>query len=203
MERELLENRKKTIYELMCSDIYVPMKLKELAVFLDVPREERPALEEVLNQLLAEGRIELSKRGKYSKAEGKYITGVFVGNARGFGFVTVEGEAEDIFISESAVNGAMHGDRVQVSLLPGHNRTYARCSRCHHRMPSLPSARKSSRYTPHPAQVLLSSHKLLIPLPVSPALPGELPHRAAPPLCRHIFRYSSPIPPRRSVPLPQ
>ena len=120
MERELLENRKKTIYELMCSDIYVPMKLKELAVFLDVPREERPALEEVLNQLLAEGRIELSKRGKYSKAEGKYITGVFVGNARGFGFVTVEGEAEDIFISESAVNGAMHGDRVQVSLLPGH-----------------------------------------------------------------------------------
>ena len=93
----------------MCSDIYVPMKLKELAVFLDVPREERPALEEVLNQLLAEGRIELSKRGKYSKAEGKYITGVFVGNARGFGFVTVEGEAEDIFISESAVNGAMHG----------------------------------------------------------------------------------------------
>ena len=58
MERELLENRKKTIYELMCSDIYVPMKLKELAVFLDVPREERPALEEVLNQLLAEGRIE-------------------------------------------------------------------------------------------------------------------------------------------------
>ena len=120
MERELLENRKKTIYELMCSDIYVPMKLKELAVFLDVPREERPALEEVLNQLLAEGRIELSKRGKYSKAEGKYITGVFVGNARGFGFVTVEGEAQDIFISESAANGAMHGDRVQGSLLPGH-----------------------------------------------------------------------------------
>ena len=92
------------------------MKIKELAVLLDVSREERSALEEVLNQLLMEGKIELSKRGKYSKAEGKFITGIFTGNARGFGFVTVEGEEEDIFIPESQVNSAMHGDTVQVAL---------------------------------------------------------------------------------------
>ncbi len=116
MEKELLENRKNMIYEFMCSELYVPMKLKELAILLNVPREERPALEEVLHELLAEGKIELSRRGKYSKAEGKYMTGTFIGNARGFGFVTVEGEAEDIFISESLVNGAMHGDTVQVAL---------------------------------------------------------------------------------------
>lgn len=116
MEKELLENRKKMIYEFMCSELYVPMKIKELAILLNVPREERPALEEVLHELLAEGKIELSKRGKYSKAEGKYLTGTFIGNARGFGFVAVEGEAEDIFISESLVNGAMHGDTVQVAL---------------------------------------------------------------------------------------
>ncbi len=116
MEKELLESRKKKIYEFMCSDLYVPMKIKELAVLLDVSREERSALEEVLNQLLMEGKIELSKRGKYSKAEGKFITGIFTGNARGFGFVTVEGEEEDIFIPESQVNSAMHGDTVQVAL---------------------------------------------------------------------------------------
>ena len=69
MEKELLENRKKMIYEFMCSDLYVPMKIKEIAILLNVPREERPALEEVLNQLLLEGKIELSKRGKYSRAE--------------------------------------------------------------------------------------------------------------------------------------
>ena len=116
MEKELLENRKKMIYEFMCSDLYVPMKIKELAVLLDVPREERLALEEVLNELLAEGKIEVSKRGKYMKSDGKYIVGVFTGNIRGFGFVTVEGEAEDIFIPESQINGAIHGDFVQITL---------------------------------------------------------------------------------------
>ena len=120
MEKELLENRKKMIYEFMCSDLYVPMKIKELAILLNVPREERSALEEVLNELLLEGKIELSKRGKYSKTEGRFITGVFTGTARGFGFVTVEGEEEDIFISESQVNGAIHGDTVQVALSAGH-----------------------------------------------------------------------------------
>ncbi len=116
MEKELLENRKKMIYEFMCSDLYVPMKIKELAVLLDVPREERLALEEVLNELLAEGKIEVSKRGKYMKSDGKYIVGVFTGNIRGFGFVTVEGETEDIFIPESQINGAIHGDFVQITL---------------------------------------------------------------------------------------
>lgn len=116
MEKKLLENRKKTIYEFMCSDLYVPMKIKELAVLLDVPREERSALEEVLRELLQEGKIEVSKRGKYSKSEEKFLTGVFTGNVRGFGFVTVEGETEDIFIPESQINGAMHGDLVQITL---------------------------------------------------------------------------------------
>lgn len=119
MEKELLNSRKKMIYEFMCSDLYVPMKIKELAVLLDVPREERAALEEVLQELLAEGKIEVSKRGKYTKAEGKFLTGTFIGNARGFGFVEIEGETQDIFISESQINGAMHGDTVQISLQPG------------------------------------------------------------------------------------
>ncbi len=116
MEKELLENRKKAIYELICSDIYVPMKVKELAIFLNVPREDRADLEEVLQELMAEGKIELSKRGKYSKAEGTFLAGTFTGNIRGFGFVTIEGEAEDIFVPENQTNGARHGDTVQIVL---------------------------------------------------------------------------------------
>lgn len=119
MEKELLEKRKQAVYELMCNDMYVPMKIKELAIIMNVPREDRPDLEEVLNALMAEGKIELSKRGKYSKAEGKFIVGTFTGNIRGFGFVTVEGETEDIFIPETQVNGALHGDTVQVVLSTG------------------------------------------------------------------------------------
>lgn len=119
MEKELLEKRKKAVYDLMCNDMYIPMKIKELAILMNVPREERAALQEVLNSLMTEGKIELSKRGKYSKAEGTFLVGTFTGNIRGFGFVTVEGEEEDIFIPETQVNNAMHGDTVQVVLSKG------------------------------------------------------------------------------------
>ena len=119
MEKKLLENRKKMIYGFMCSEFYVPMKIKELAVMMDVPRGERDDLAQVLAELVAEGKIEVSKRGKYAKAEGKSLCGAFIGNARGFGFVEIEGEEQDIFIPEDHVCGAMDGDKVQISLLPG------------------------------------------------------------------------------------
>ncbi len=119
MERELLKQRKKAIYEFMCSDLYVPMKAKELAVLMNVPREDREELNQVLESLVADGKIERSQRGKFTKAEHQRLSGVFTGNVRGFGFVAIEGEPEDIFITEAYVNGAMHGDTVQVELLPG------------------------------------------------------------------------------------
>ncbi len=45
-----------------------------------------------------------------------YKVGKFIGNERGFGFVEIEGENEDLFISPQDVNGAMHGDTVFVKL---------------------------------------------------------------------------------------
>ena len=63
------EQRKKMIYDFMCDNMYVPMKIKELAIVLGVKKEQRPELEAILADLMAEGRIECSKRGKYSKSE--------------------------------------------------------------------------------------------------------------------------------------
>lgn len=45
------------------------------------------------------------------------IVGTFIGNIRGFGFVEVPEEKEDLFIPEDGVNGAFHGDTVEVELL--------------------------------------------------------------------------------------
>ncbi|MCL2051536.1 MAG: VacB/RNase II family 3'-5' exoribonuclease [Lachnospiraceae bacterium] len=58
--------RKKIILKLMREDLYLPMKEKELAALLQVKSENRPILKQVLNELLADGKIEVSKRGKYS-----------------------------------------------------------------------------------------------------------------------------------------
>ena len=114
MEKELLQQRKETIYQFICDELYVPMKAKEIAAVLSVPKEMRKELQEVLDELLAEGRIEVSAKGKYKKSEGKYLVGTFTAHPRGFGFVSIEGEDADIFIPKTEVNGAFHKDTVQV-----------------------------------------------------------------------------------------
>ena len=111
---QTFEKRKKVIYEFICDDFYVPMKLKELAILLQVPKDQRNELKKVLDSLEAEGKVHVSSKGKYSKREAKRLVGTFTAHARGFGFVTIEGEVEDIFISEDDINGAFHNDQVEV-----------------------------------------------------------------------------------------
>ena len=101
MDRETFKKRKEMIQTLMCDPNYTPMKIKELAILLQVPREQREELTEVLDALLAEGQIGISKRGKYGRPEDTALVGIFTGTANGFGFVTVEGMDEDIYIHES------------------------------------------------------------------------------------------------------
>ncbi len=96
--------------------LYVPMKEKELAAFMQVSREEREELRSILRELLAEGELSLTG-GKYTKANAQLLVGTFIGNAKGFGFVEVDGREEDLFIPEDMVHGAFHKDTVQVALL--------------------------------------------------------------------------------------
>lgn len=113
---QTFEKRKKVIYQLICDEFYVPMKLKELAILLQVPKEQKSELKRVLDALEAEGKVHVSSKGKYSKGEAKHLVGTYTAHAKGFGFVTIEGEAEDIFISEDDRNGAFHNDQVEVVL---------------------------------------------------------------------------------------
>lgn len=116
MKKEILEERKETIYGFICDELYVPMKAKEIAAVLNVPKAQRDELAEVLAALVADGKVEVSEKGKYKKADGKFLVGQFIAHPRGFGFVTAEGLAEDIYIPESQVNGAFHKDTVQVAI---------------------------------------------------------------------------------------
>ena len=116
---ETLEKRKRLICELVADDAYVPMKEKELAAFMQVSREERAALREVLQALLAEGRLQVNGQGRYSRPDEDKPVGTFIANARGFGFVEVEGREEDFYVPEDKTNGAFHLDKVQVMLLHG------------------------------------------------------------------------------------
>ena len=118
MEKELLEQRKQILTELMDDKAYVPMKAKELAILLNIPKSQREDLMEVLDALVAEGRIGVSKKGKYGKAETFSVNGIFSGHPKGFGFVTMEGMEQDVFIPEDKTGAALHGDRVQIVVEP-------------------------------------------------------------------------------------
>lgn len=108
------ERRKKLVEELVKDPKYVPMKAKELAIIMQVPSELRGELTAVLDSLVSEGRIGLTKRGKYVKPEIVAYVGIFESTKKGFGFVVVDGMEDDIFISESDINGAFHSDKVKV-----------------------------------------------------------------------------------------
>ena len=119
MNQELFEKRKKLICELVEDEMYVPMKEKELASFMQVSKPDREEFRKVLDALLAEGKIELTAKGKYVKSDERLLTGTFIGNARGFGFVEIEGREEDLYVPENMTNHAFHLDKVQVELVPG------------------------------------------------------------------------------------
>lgn len=111
---QTFEKRKKIIYDFICDDFYVPMKLKELAILLQVPKDQRNELKKVMDALVADGKVSVTQKGKYVKGTAKQLVGTYQAHARGFGFVTVEGQADDIFISEDDANGAFHMDQVEV-----------------------------------------------------------------------------------------
>lgn len=118
-ERGRFEQRKNLICELITDEMYVPMKEKELAAFMQVSREERETFREVLQALLTEGRVQVTKQGKYVKPDASQPVGTFISHAKGFGFVEIEGREEDLYVPEDKTGGAFHLDRVQVALLPG------------------------------------------------------------------------------------
>ncbi len=117
MSKDIREKRKKVICDLVSDSFYVPMKEKELAAFLQVAKTDKEEFHNILEELLAEGKLTLTQKGKYMKGNGKALVGTFISNAKGFGFVEIEGQEEDYYIPEDKVNGAFHKDMVQVALL--------------------------------------------------------------------------------------
>ncbi|MCH1983102.1 ribonuclease R [Ruminococcus sp. OA3] len=128
MNKKELKKRKKLICELISSKEYQPMRAKEIASLLQIPKPLRKELSAVLDALVEDGKIAVSKQGKYRKAkERKYgpkqdkksnlATGVFIGHSRGYGFVEPEDkDQEDIYIPENNVNGAFHQDKVEIQI---------------------------------------------------------------------------------------
>ena len=111
---DLLEKRKKLICELVEDEKYVPMKEKELAIFMQVKPEDRRELKRILEELLEEGKIEQTKRGRYVRAEKKLLRAVgLYQSSENFGFVVPDNKKlPDIFIPREKKKDAYDGAKV-------------------------------------------------------------------------------------------
>ena len=78
----LFGERKKKVLALLEDPRYVPMKEKELAVLMQVKPEDREAFKEVLRELLEEGSVVLTRRGRYTLAQERTEEGTFLATSR-------------------------------------------------------------------------------------------------------------------------
>ncbi len=125
-----MEDKEKLILDFMSEDSYVPMKAKEIAVLLSVPKNEYNNLVQVLKKLEDEYKIQKSGKNKYSLIDNKkFVKGTYRANERGFGFVKLENDniederdnEEELYISKTNNKNALNGDTVLVEILSNDN----------------------------------------------------------------------------------
>ncbi len=114
--REELDSKKQLIMEFMASKTYKPMSLKEMAVVLMVPAKQKKDLRIVMEELSEEGKVQINSKGKAMLMPDNIKTGKYMGTQRGFGFVRIEGEENDIYIPEYKSKGAIDGDTVRIAI---------------------------------------------------------------------------------------
>lgn len=116
MKKRQFDRRKKLMADVLANPAYRPMRLRELAALLDIPRTKRKELYQVMDALVEEGYALRHSNGTYTRAETVCISGIFLAHPKGFGFVDVGEGKEDIFIPEGQTHHAMDQDQVQVKV---------------------------------------------------------------------------------------
>ena len=110
-------NRKEKIYSYITSPEYIPLTQDELAIVLDVPKNDMEDFSLILSELETEGAIYKTKKSKIvtTKTDTRTDTGILMCNPnKKFGFVRCDDG--DIFIPFEKLNSAYNKDRVLVRI---------------------------------------------------------------------------------------
>ena len=128
---QLDKSEKKRAF-LMCWTSFVPRERRKWIIKEDTARF--PASAETDGRKKDALKAEKQERGRkgrerkeheneechFSEKDGTIMEGTFIGHYKGFGFVEVEDQEQDIFIPENDTGSAMHQDKVQILVRNGH-----------------------------------------------------------------------------------
>ena len=115
-------DKKNIILEFMKDENYTPMKAKEIAMILGVPKKEYNKFSETLKELEENYKIVKNKKNRYRLIGENFKEGIYRKNQKGFGFVKIEGEEDEIYISKENSLRALNGDRVLVEIIEEENK---------------------------------------------------------------------------------
>ena len=111
-----MNEKEEMILNFMKDEDYVPMKAKEMAMVLNISKDRYNELIEVLNKLEADLKIVKNRKNRYRINDEKILEGIYRRNSKGFGFVKIDGEEDEIYISKQNSNKAFNGDKVIIKI---------------------------------------------------------------------------------------
>ena len=117
-----MEEQELKVLNLIKDKDYAPMKAKEIAMIMHVPKNEYNELLNILGKLEMEMKIQKNRKNQYRPVEEVYYDGIYRKNQKGFGFVKIEDQEDEIYIAKENSKNALNGDRVLVEIIEEKNK---------------------------------------------------------------------------------
>ncbi len=117
-----MDDREQKILDFMSDDDYVPMKAKEIAMLMRVPKNEYHDFLEIIGKLELELKIEKNRKNRYKISQKTYYDGFYRKNQKGFGFVRLDDREDEIYISKENSLNALNGDHVLIEIIDEENK---------------------------------------------------------------------------------
>ncbi len=117
-----MEEQEQKILELLKDEEYPPMKAKQIAMVMRVPKNEYNEFLNILGNLEMKMKIQKNRKNQYRIAEKVYYDGIYRKNSKGFGFVKIENEEDEIYIAKTNSSNALNGDEVLIEIIEEKNK---------------------------------------------------------------------------------
>ena len=117
-----MEEQELKVLNLIKDKDYAPMKAKEIAMIMHVPKSEYNELLRILGKLEMEMKIQKNRKNQYRPVDAVYYDGIYRKNQKGFGFVKIEDQEDEIYIAKENSKNALNGDRVLIEIIEEKNK---------------------------------------------------------------------------------